>query len=57
MSPLHDATRGRVESVCVKRARPIKADAEMLASKKLALAAMETEANPSALELRSNEVT
>lgn len=49
---LPGATRGRVESVCVKRERLIKADAEMLASKKLAIAAKEIEANPSALELR-----
>ncbi len=35
-----------------KRARLIKADAEMQASKKLAIASKEIEANPSALELR-----
>ena len=40
------------EAMREKRARLIKADAEMLASKKLAIAAKEIEKNPSALELR-----
>ena len=40
------------EAMREKRARLIKADAEMLASKKLAVAAKEIEENPSALELR-----
>jgi len=40
------------EAMREKRARLIKADAEMLASTKLAIAAKEIEANPSALELR-----
>jgi regulator of protease activity HflC (stomatin/prohibitin superfamily) len=40
------------EAMREKRARIIKADAEMMASKKLAIASQEIEKNPSALELR-----
>jgi regulator of protease activity HflC (stomatin/prohibitin superfamily) len=51
-SGMQRAMAREAEAMREKRARLIKADAEMMASKKLSVAAKEIDLNPSALELR-----